>query len=379
MSKLMPQAAFEAQTNPESPIRVMVVDDAIVFRGLVTRWLAEEPDMEVVSAHRNGHEALDNFDRIDPDVVVLDIEMPVLDGLATLPLLLEKKPGLTVIISSMVTRRNAEVGIKALSLGAADYVSKPETSREITTSPVFRRELVQRIRTLGRRQRSRALLARMPEQARAEAVEPKPAAFKLRPYSAVAPRVLVIGSSTGGPQALQVLMRGLGPVLPRLPVLITQHMPPTFTTILAEHLAGTTARPAHEGRDGEALTPGTIYVAPGARHMRIVNNGGGRGIAIGDDPPVHFCKPAVDPLFASAAEAFGAAALAVILTGMGSDGADGAARIAAAGGSVIAQDEATSVVWGMPGTAAEAGVCAGVLPLPEIAPKIVGLVTGAAP
>lgn len=371
----MPQAAALLQIAPDPMIRVMVVDDAVVFRGLVTRWLSEEPDMQVVSAHRNGHEALESFNRVDPDVVVLDIEMPVLDGLATLPRLLEKKPGVTVIISSTVTRRNAEVGIKALSLGAADYVSKPETNREITTSPVFRRELVQRIRTLGRRQKARASAAYARAAAPAVAEE-KPAPFKLRPVSKVLPRVLVIGSSTGGPQALQVLLLGLGPALAKLPVLITQHMPPTFTTILAEHLGRAAARPAHEGVDGEPLRPGMLYVAPGARHMRIARRDDEAAIVVDDGPPVHFCKPSVDPLFASAAEVFGAATLALVLTGMGSDGADGAARIAAAGGTVIAQDESTSVVWGMPGTVAEAGVCADVLPLPQLAARIARLVAG---
>jgi two-component system chemotaxis response regulator CheB len=374
----MSQTAAALHSAPDPEIRVMVVDDAVVFRGLVTRWLSEEPDMEVVSAHRNGHEALEGFDRIDPDVVVLDIEMPVLDGLATLPLLLKKKPGLTVIISSTVTRRNAEVGIKALSLGAADYISKPETNREITTSPVFRRELVQRIRTLGRRQKKRAAAAQARVETPVPAADSKAGAFKLRPYSQVPPRALVIGASTGGPQALQVLMQGLGSVLPKLPVLITQHMPPTFTTILAEHLGRAAARPAHEGVHGEPLVPGTLYVAPGARHMRVERKDNEARVVIGDEPPVHFCKPSVDPLFTTAAEVFGPATLALILTGMGSDGAEGAARIAAAGGTVIAQDESTSVVWGMPGTAAEAGICADVLPLPQIAPRIAELVTGGA-
>jgi two-component system chemotaxis response regulator CheB len=366
--------AFESRAAAPR-IRVMVVDDAVVFRGLVTRWLADEPDMEVVSAHRNGHEAVENFLRVDPDVVVLDIEMPVLDGLETLPLLLARKPGVTIIISSTVTRRNAEVGLRALSLGAADYISKPETNREITMSPEFRRGLIERIRALGRRQ-----LARFPRAPRPAAPEPAavspPAAIKLRPYSAQSAKVVVIGSSTGGPQALQILLRGLAPVLRRVPVLVAQHMPPTFTTILAEHLARTAGRPAHEGVNGELLIPGTIYVAPGARHMIIGRDADGPRIVINDDPPVHFCKPAVDPLFASAAAIFGASALGVILTGMGSDGAAGATDIASAGGSVIAQDEATSVIWGMPGTAAEAGICAGVLPLESIAAKLAELTGG---
>ncbi len=371
----MPQAARILTTAPDPHIRVMVVDDAVVFRGLVTRWLGEEPDMEIVGSHRNGYEALENFLRVDPDVVVLDIEMPGIDGLETLPLLLAKKPGVTVIISSTVTRRNAEVGIRALSLGAKDYLSKPETNRELTMSAEFRRDLVQKIRELGRRGMRKLSRTQGPDVS-AEAVVP---AFKLRPYSAFPPRILVIGASTGGPQALQVLMRGLDPVLRRLPVLVTQHMPPTFTTILAEHLGRTIARPAHEGVHGETVSAGTLYVAPGGRHMQIERKGEQTRLVIDDSPHVNFCRPSVDPLFSTAAATYGAGTLAVVLTGMGSDGSDGASRIAAAGGTVIAQDEATSVVWGMPGAAAEAGACAGVLPLEAIAPKVVELVTGGAP
>jgi two-component system chemotaxis response regulator CheB len=176
---------------------------------------------------------------------------------------------------------------------------------------------------------------------------------------------------------LQIFLRGLEPSLQRLPVLITQHMPATFTTILAEHIARATGRPAHEGQHGEVLAPGTLYIAPGAKHMAVERAGDQARIVINEDPPVHFCRPSVEPLFSSAAKAFGAGTLAVVLTGMGVDGVDGAALVAAAGGSVIAQDEATSVIWGMPGAAAQAGSCAGVLPLDEIAPRVNELVAGA--
>jgi len=375
----MPQAAALLAAAPEPKIRVMVVDDAVVFRGLVSRWVQDEPDIEIVSAHRNGQEAIENFSRVDPDLVVLDIEMPVLDGLETLPLLLAKKPNLTVIISSTVTRRNAEVGIKALQLGAADYVSKPETNREMTMSPEFRRDLISRIRALGKRRFERLAQAVRPARFVAEVAESistPDLPYRLRPFSAVPPRVLVIGSSTGGPQALQILLRGIAPAIARVPVLITQHMPPTFTTILAEHISRATGRPAHEGQNGELLAPGRLYIAPGARHMLVARDGEQARIVINDDPPVHFCRPSVDPLFATAAATFASATLGVILTGMGSDGTDGASIVAESGGSVIAQDEATSVIWGMPGSAAEAGVCAGILPLEGIAPRINELVTG---
>ena len=193
---------------------------------------------------------------------------------------------------------------------------------------------------------------------------------------ATAPRVLVIGSSTGGPQALNAMVAQIGGVLDRAPVLITQHMPPTFTAIMAEHLARTAKRPVREGQDGEEVNAGTIYLAPGGRHMSVARRNGSVVIALDDGPLVNFCKPAVDPLFSSAAEVWGPKVLALVLTGMGSDGLRGAQTIAAAGGSILAQDEASSVVWGMPGQVAHAGICSAVLPLNEIAPRLVRLFAG---
>jgi two-component system chemotaxis response regulator CheB len=354
-------------------IRVMIVDDAVVVRGLMSRWLSEESGIEVVGTFRNGREAVDNVLKLKPDIVVLDIDMPELDGLSALPLLLARKSDLVVIMASTLTRRNAEVSLKALSLGAIDYVTKPETSREIMFTQSFRHEIVEKIKHLGRRARFAPLHSKA---LRGEAIDPRAQAISLRPFSPVPPRVLVIGSSTGGPQALQVLIRGLAPVLARLPIVITQHMPPTFTAILAEHLARAANRPAHEGVHGETIKPGTLYVAPGGKHMRLERQAQSAAVVIGDDAPVHFCKPAVDPLFHSAATAFGPALLAVVLTGMGTDGTEGARDIAAGGGSIIAQDEASSVVWGMPGSAAHSGQCSAVLPLEEIASRVVRLVNG---
>jgi two-component system chemotaxis response regulator CheB len=198
--------------------------------------------------------------------------------------------------------------------------------------------------------------------------------FSLRPASAVTPRFLAIGSSTGGPQALMEVMKNLGPVFQRVPVVVTQHMPPTFTAILAEHLARAANVPAAEAKDGDALRPGRILVAPGGLHMTVAKGPEGPVIRLVDSPPVNFCKPAVDPLFESVSAVYGAATLAVVLTGMGADGAKGGVVIANAGGTVLAQDEATSIVWGMPGATAHAGACAAVLPLPHIAPKILQLV-----
>jgi len=358
----------------------MVVDDSVVIRGLIARWIGSEPDMVVAASLRTGLDAVNQIERVNPDVAVLDIEMPELDGISALPLLLAKKRNLIVIMASTLTRRNAEISFKALSLGASDYIPKPESTREPAAAEIFRHDLIQKIRHLGAKVRRAAApspplapLEPLPRQPLAPVAHPQ---LMRRAFSTQAPRALLIGSSTGGPQALMTLVTDLGSVIDRFPVLITQHMPPTFTTILAEHLARSSHRPAHEAVDGEIVKAGRIYLAQGGRHMRVARHGTDVVIALDDGPPVNFCKPAVDPLFTSAIDVWQGGILAVVLTGMGSDGMRGGREIVAAGGSVIAQDEASSVVWGMPGAAANAGICAAVLPLNQIAPKLVRLFSG---
>jgi two-component system chemotaxis response regulator CheB len=378
-------------------IRVMVVDDAIVVRTLVSRWIEEAPGLSVVATPRNGREALDLLDEVKPDVVVLDVDMPELDGISTLPRLLQKRRDVAVIMASALTRENAEVTLKALALGAADYIPKPEAEGGLMTSAAFQRELIEKIRALGARRRRRpvppAYARRQGAPAtrrlagtiqriakwRPAAAERVPHAHKLRPFSSVVPRVLLIGASTGGPQALGRLVSRLDPVTDTAPILITQHMPATFTTILAEHLGRASARPVHEAVHDEPVLAGRIYLAPGGRHMRVARRNGTAVIELDDGPPLHFCKPAVDHLFTSAAEVWGGWNLALVLTGMGTDGAAGAAAIANSGGSVIAQDEATSVVWGMPRAALATGACSAMLPIEQIGPKVVRLFLGAKP
>lgn len=377
------------------PLRVMIVDDSVVIRGLISRWIGAEHDMEVAASLRTGLEAVNQIERINPDVAVLDIEMPELDGLSALPQLLAKKRDLVIIMASTLTRRNAEISFKALSLGAADYIPKPESTREASAADIFHHDLIQKIRHLGARLRkkpaiasptlapaspapaARGPVARPAAPATAPTLHPaSPLSLTTRPFSSQAPKVLLIGSSTGGPQALMALVTELGPVIDRVPVLITQHMPPTFTTILAEHLARSSRKPAAEAVDGEPVKPGRIYLAPGGKHMRVVRKGADVAIALDDGPSVNFCKPAVDPLFTSAIDIWHGSILSVILTGMGSDGMRGGKEIVAAGGSVIAQDEASSVVWGMPGAAANAGICAAILPLNQIGAKVNRLFAG---
>jgi two-component system, chemotaxis family, protein-glutamate methylesterase/glutaminase len=371
------------------PIRVMVVDDAIVVRRLLTRWIGAEPDMMIAGCVRTGREAVEQLESYDPDVVVLDVDMPELDGISALPLLLKRKRDLVVIMASALTRRGAEISLRALSLGAADYIPKPESAPDPSTSIEFHRELIDKIRSLGRR--GRFLLRQWKPDGAPHPPEPAPrqrgplpqpdgaAAFTLRPFALSPPRVLLIGSSTGGPQALTTLIGQIGATVERAPILITQHMPPTFTTVLAEHLARSSSRRVAEAEHDQPIVAGAIYVAPGGRHMRVVRGSSGPTIALGDDPPVNFCKPSVDPFLSSAAQVWGSSSLALVLTGMGSDGARGAADIAAAGGSVIAQDEETSVVWGMPRTVALAGLCSAVLPLWQIGAEVNRLFIGGRP
>lgn len=368
--------ALASNTPQPSPARtrVMIVDDSVVVRGLVSRWIAEVDGFEVVATASNGKIALDTVDRAEPDILLLDIEMPEMDGLAALPRLLAKRPGLQVVVLSSLTQRNADISLKCLSLGATDYLPKPESHREVTTSTGFRGELVAKLQALSQSRRRRREVREAPDlRAKLDA----PARPPLRPRaSMVIPRVLLIGASTGGPRAVGEVLSAMGPALSRIPVLIVQHMPPIFTAVFAEHLQAQTGVLAREPKAGEPLAPGRIFVAPGGRHMGLVKEGVNIVVRLDDGPPVNFCRPAVDVLFRDAAALFGASALAVVLTGMGSDGTNGARALVETGAMVLAQDEATSTVWGMPGSIAKAGLAHDILPLDAIAPALKTIITG---
>jgi two-component system, chemotaxis family, protein-glutamate methylesterase/glutaminase len=367
------RADSPATPSVAGPIRILVVDDSAVIRGLITRILESDPELAVVGSVGNGQQAIATLRRTNVDIVVLDIEMPVMDGLTALPLMLEAAPHARIIMASTLTKRNAQISLKALQAGAADYVAKPTSTAEIQAGQDFRRELVDKVKALGAAGRKRraerggeAAAADLPFRPPAGAARPaRHPTVALRPAAQRPPEVIAIGSSTGGPQALMTALARF-PTSIRLPILITQHMPATFTSILAEHLARASGWPTAEAVEGEPVRAGRIYVAPGDFHMKVATENGARVLRLTKEPPENFCRPAVDPMFRSVAQAFGAGVLAVVLTGMGSDGAKGARTIVDAGGAVIAQDEATSVVWGMPGAAANAGVCSAVLPLPEL-------------
>ncbi|MCP4393885.1 MAG: chemotaxis response regulator protein-glutamate methylesterase [Alphaproteobacteria bacterium] len=360
----------------------MVVDDSAVIRGLITRILEEDELVDVVVTASNGENAVKALDRYDVEVIVLDIEMPVMDGLTAIPLLLEKRPGIQIVMASTLTLNNASISFKAMALGAADYVPKPTTSRDIYGGDYFKRDIREKVKALGNVCRRSGV---SPKKSVIKIQEKRNVAVKkgqlktsslwsseynLLPEMTRRPDVLVIGSSTGGPQALFSVFSEIKNKVNQ-PILITQHMPMTFTKILAEHLEKASGLKAAEAVDGEEVVGNRIYVAPGGIHMTVEVKDGKKVIKLVDGPPENYCKPSVDPMLRSVAKVYGRKAFVSILTGMGSDGKEGGKEIVENGGAVIAQDEKTSVVWGMPGAVANANICSAVIPLSDIARYII--------
>ena len=341
-------------------LRILVVDDAVVFRRLVSEELSRDPGLEVVGTAANGRIALAKLTQLSPDLIVLDVAMPEMDGLEALEEIRKTHPRLPVIMFSSLTERGAEATLDALALGATDYFTKPADAGGLEGSlRVIREELVPRIK---------ALCAPPPSKAAPAAADRRPPS---RPSSATEPvRVLAIGASTGGPNALAEIFRSLPADFP-VPILIVQHMPPMFTRLLAERLSAQSPIRVQEASSGCLLKPGEAWIAPGDHHMIVVRDGLQHRLRIHQDPPENSCRPAVDVLLRSVAQVFGAGSLTVILTGMGRDGLRGCESLREAGGQVLAQDEATSVVWGMPGYVAQAGLADRVLPLSMIAGAIV--------
>jgi two-component system chemotaxis response regulator CheB len=342
-------------------IRVLVVDDSTVVRRLVSTALSTDPTLEVVGTAANGKIALDKMAQVRPDVVTLDIEMPDMDGLATLPRLRKLHPGVPVIMFSTLTHKGAVDTLNALSLGASDYVTKPSNVGNVTAGiTAVRNELIPKIKALCPFASERNVAAR---SLIADAQRLRP-----RPWSTVA--LLVIGVSTGGPNALTELFRQLPEDFP-VPIAVVQHMPPVFTRYLAERLNAVSAVSVCEARGGEILRPGSAWIAPGNYHLALASSAAGLISRLHQGPPENSCRPAVDVLFRSAAEVAGPQTLALVLTGMGQDGLRGSEAIYLAGGRILVQDEASSVVWGMPGAIANAGLADQVLPLSRIADELI--------
>jgi len=349
------------------PIRVLVVDDSVTVRQLLVDALSADPAVRVVGTAPNGALGVTLLPRLVPDVVVLDIDMPVMDGLEFLQRVRPAWPKLPVIVFSTYTTHGAATTLQALWFGASDYVAKPSAADFESAVLQARRELLPRIKAFGRRGGD--------GEAPAPATPAPPRSGTHPILSARAagapprPTVVAIGASTGGPRALADVLGELPPDFP-VPILIVQHMPPLFTRHLADGLSSQCELPVAEATHGAVLEPGTVWVAPGDHHMTVGRDGSALRLWLDQGPSENACRPSVNPLFRSVADVFGHGALAVVLTGMGQDGLEGASRIRAARGSVIVQDEASSVVWGMPGAVARAGLADKVLPLESIAGEI---------
>ena len=404
--------------NVHRRCKVMLVDDSLVVRGILRKILISDPEIQVVASVGNGKLAVEEMDKQDIDAVILDIEMPVMDGITALPLLLEKKPNLVVLVASTLSQKNADISMKCLELGAQDYIPKPTTQSFALDENHFKRELIEKVKQItktvqghkgaqrtgsnlsalsqGPARPSPAIQTRpMTEKASAPkspqedgvfsqgvqkdsgvsaAVSPvgSDQSFTLLPLMQTRPKALVIGSSTGGPQALAEVFRALKGTV-TYPVFIAQHMPPIFTKSLAAHIEKVSGVPAKEGQDGEVVKPGQVYVAPGDFHMEVKRNGTDAVIKLNQSPPENFCRPSVNPLFRSVANTYSGHCLGLMLTGLGADGSQASKDLVDMGGSLIAQDEKTSVVWGMPAAVAKAGLCSAVLPLQDIGRTVVSI------
>jgi two-component system chemotaxis response regulator CheB len=333
------------------PLRILVVDDSAVIRRVLSKLLVSDPELVVAGTAGNGIQALARIPEVKPDLVTLDIEMPGMDGLETLVEIRKLYPKLPVIMFSTLTERGAVATLDALARGASDYVTKPsgETSPERVAG-----DLIRKIKSL--------CAVRVPRSAAI------PFSVNWRPQGRV--DVVAIGTSTGGPNALTALIPRLPAYFP-VPIVIVQHMPPLFTRLLAERLNGLGRLKVQEGKEGECLRPGQVWIAPGDHHMTVTRKGREFVLGVNEDAPENSCRPAVDVLFRSVAQCYGVNVLAVVLTGMGADGTRGSAVIRQAGGQVIVQDEASSVVWGMPGSVVAAQLADQIYPLDAIGSEMV--------
>jgi two-component system chemotaxis response regulator CheB len=359
-------------------IRVLVVDDSVVVRQIVSDALRHDPSIEIVGLAQNGKVALEKIPTSNPDVVTLDLEMPEMDGLATLTEIRKHFPKLPVVVFSTLTERGASATLDALSRGASDYVCKPSGQRNVqSTMEKIKEELLPKIHALAGRKasvgaRSGSFPVHTPQASAGSQTQPNAAVAPCGPISLV-----VIAVSTGGPAALAEVIPRLPPGL-RQPVLVVQHMPAVFTRVLAQRLAGSSPLKVREATHQERVASGQILIAPGDYHMRISGSTREAWVTLDQNAAENGCRPAADPLFASAAQIYGAGVLAVIMTGLGRDGTKGAAQIRKVSGQVWAQDEASSTVWGMPGSIVEAGLAQRVIPLQHIARSIAAACNAAA-
>jgi two-component system chemotaxis response regulator CheB len=341
-----------------APIRILVVDDSVVIRKLLSDTLSQDKALEVVGVASDGHIALAKIPLLKPDLITLDIDMPVMDGLETLTAIRKLNLKLPVIMFSTLTERGAAATLDALALGASDYSTKPsDTGSPAVAIERIRDELIPKIKALCMGPSRLATLSPF-----------RPAVIaRERPNRRI--DVVAIGTSTGGPNALAEVLPKIPKDFP-VPILVVQHMPPIFTRLLAERLAGKCSIPVKEGAGGSVILPSQAWIAPGNFHMKVNHTGIDWRLAMNQESPENFCRPAVDVLFRSLARAYGPHVLGVVMTGMGSDGLLGAQAIRDAGGDIIVQDEASAVVWGMPGLVHASGLADAAYPLSRLALEI---------
>ncbi len=353
-------------------ITVMLVDDSSVVRSILTRIIDSDPDIEVISTVSDGSMAVSMAKIKKPDIVLLDVEMPIMDGLTALPKILEVSPRTQVIMCSSLTAKGANTTIKAMTLGAVECVVKPSSAQETGEGSEFQKNIIGLIKALcGDKAKADASSPSALNKHQTRASLSSPADFPLKDDKTMyrgKPKLIAIGSSTGGPNALFTLLGDLGTV--DIPIVITQHMPATFTKILAKHIEQNTGIETYEAKDNMPIEAGKVYVAPGGKHLLFKMEDGQLKAVLDDGPQENFCKPAVDPMLRSIVDIYGEKFLCIILTGMGQDGLAGARMLTDKGGIVFAQDKKTSVVWGMPGAVAMAGICNKVLPIDVMADEV---------
>ena len=369
MTSLSPGSA-----SAQRPKTVVIADDSVVVRGLFARWLGESGQFHVVAVAGDGETAVAHAGRFHPDVMVLDLNMPGLGGAEALPQILRESPHTGVLLATTLTERNARIALECMTKGAMDVLSKPDSRGGMTLSLDFRSEFLLKLSNIAQ---SSVRAGALPPEIDLDFAPVGP--VNLRNLVSVMPRYLMIGASTGGPRAVAKVLSDIGDALNDLTTLVVQHMPPLFTASFAEQVSAQIGIPAREPYDGERLSRGTIYVAPGGRHLGIDRKLGHLVASISDAPPVRFCRPAVDVLFTEGARHLGSAALGLVLTGMGSDGTEGAGALRRAGAAVIAQDELSSTIWGMPGSVVRARHASAVIPLDGIGSAIRDLLRGGKP
>ncbi len=345
--------------------RVLIVDDSAAVRGLIRKAITETPGMEVAGTAANGLQAIEEYKRLAPDIVIMDIEMPEMNGIDALRGILAHDQAARVIMCSALTHKGADVTLSALEIGALDCLLKPSSSSIFSTPEAFNHDLIEKIRAVGVSKTDSSSATKAVIASTGKSLLSGPCAIRPMPFDFRQADIIAIGSSTGGVQALFQVLEDFG--TPNVPILITQHMPPTFTSMLATHIGQKTKLKAFEAAEGMKVDINTVYIAPGGRHMEVVAKEGDLFIHLTDTPPENFCRPSVDPMMRSLLAHGGRRKiLMIILTGMGNDGQHGARQAVEGGHVLVAQDEETSVVWGMPGAVAKAGLCHAILPIGQI-------------